>query len=128
MDNVDFTQLAIDTAGGEARVFSESIAGHNIHYRLLNTKEDLHTEILAKEWEGTVAYDSALATAIFALSVISIDGIPFYTPITPDFKQTASDRWEKALDYYRSFITLWYENYLEHSIEQAQAFDSLKKK
>lgn len=127
-ENNDITKLAINTAGLEAKVYTEDFAGHSVQYRLLNTREDLATGILAKDYEETSAYAQAVATATFALSVISIDNIPFYQQISTDFSRASHDRWEKAMIYYTSFIRMWYDAYMDHYAELEEEFENLKKK
>ena len=127
-ENNDITKLAINTAGLEAKIYTEDFAGHSVKYRLLNAHEDLETAILTKSYEETSAYPQAVATAVFALSVISIDAVPFYQQISTDCHRACNDRWEKAMIYYTSFISLWYDAYMEHYSELAEEFENLKKK
>ena len=124
----DIVQLAISTASKEAEIFTEDFAGHSVRYRLLNTREDLQTAVMTKKWEETEAYSEARATAVFALSVLSIDNVPFYQQISTDFNLACHDRWEKAINYYTHFIGIWYEKYVEHSAELLEAYEELKKK
>ena len=124
----DIVKLAINSASREAEIFTEDFAGHSVKYRLLNTREDLQTAVMIKKWEGTEAYEEARATAVFSLSVISIDNVPFYQAISTDFNLACHDRWEKAINYYTHFIGLWYDAYMEHSAEMLEAYEELKKK
>ena len=122
------TEIAISTLSAERQVFDEDYAGHSIKYRLLNAKEDLEASALSKKYKDTIQADLAQMTAIFALSVISVDGQTFYTPISSNFTKTCDDRWEIACTYYAIFISHWYENYINHLVDLADVFDNLKKK
>ena len=121
-------KVALNSLSAETEIFEEDYAGHSIKYKLLNAKEDLYATLLCKEWEKSEEFETARMTATFALSVVSVDGVAFYTPISNDFKKTCNDRWAIALTYYLPVIVNWYENYIDHMVEMAEAFKELKKK
>ena len=117
---------ALEKLGGKA--FDFNIAGHTIQSHLLNVREELSVDRLAKDYEGTMAYPSALKTATFALSVDTIDGLPFFTALENNSDQTSLARFKKAQNFYRQVIQAWFEEYEKKAEKEAEALENLKKK
>jgi hypothetical protein len=117
---------ALEKLGGKA--FDFSIAGHTIQSHLLNVREELSVDRLTKDYEGTMAYPSALKTATFALSTDLIDGEPFFTALENNSDQTALARFKKAQNFYRQVIQAWFEEYEKKAEKEAEALENLKKK
>lgn len=110
--------------GAAEQVFD--VFGHKVKMKLLSMKEELQAASLAKASQGTSAYSFALSTAYFALSCMSIDGIPFYTSIVNDGSEAPS-RWKVALDYYRPFIEKCFECYSKMRAEEEEKLEALGK-
>jgi hypothetical protein len=117
---------ALEKLGGKA--FDFTIAGHSIQSHLLNVREELSVDRLTKDYEGTMAYPSALKTATFALSVDLIDDSPFFQALEKDSEQTALARFKKAQNFYRAVIQAWFEEYEKKAEKEAEALENLKKK
>lgn len=58
-----------------------SFIGHKFHIRTLTSLEHMACAKIVKEYEGTLADNRAYATALVAMSVVSVDGIGLPTPI-----------------------------------------------
>ena len=117
---------ALENLGGKA--FDFVIAGHLIQSHLLNVREELSVDRLAKDYEGTMAYPSALKTATFAISTDTIDGLPFFTALENNSDQTALARFKKAQNFYRQVVQAWFEEYERKAEKEAEALENLKKK
>ncbi len=55
--------------------------GHRIVIKTLNTDETLAVSQICKEFEGTIGYARAYATAIVACALVSADGHEFSVPL-----------------------------------------------
>ena len=70
------------------------IWGHQFQLLTPSTAERLEMGLLIHEFEGTLAYDFAYATALVAAYLVEVDGTPLPQPITNDAKDTALlSRW-----------------------------------
>lgn len=56
------------------------IWGHSFSIRTLRTDEYLIVPLLIKDWEGTIGFERAYATAIVALATELVDGAPLPLP------------------------------------------------
>lgn len=108
--------------------FSIAIAGHSLACHLLNIKEELQVSRLCFDYENTLAFNSALKTATFALAVDSVDSAPFFYALNDDFDKNSKDRFTKAQSYFRGVIEKFWEAYAKEQEKQTLALDSLKKK
>ena len=111
-----------------SRAFNTTIGGHEVQSHLLNVREEFEVNRLTKEFEGTLAYPSALKAATFALSADAIDGTPFFTALQNDAPQTALARFKKAQTFYRGVIEAWWKAYDKNAMEEAEVIGELKKK
>ena len=119
-------EKALENMG--AKAFSVSLGGHEIQSHLLNVREEFQVNRLCRDFEGTLAYPSALKTATFALSADAIDGEPYFTALQNDSDQTAMARFRKAQGFYRGVIEAWWEGYDKNAVSEAEAIANLKKK
>ena len=111
-----------------SRAFTAVIGGHEVQSHLLNVREELQVNKLTRDYEGTLAYPSALKAATFALSVDTVDGTPFFVALQDDTDQTALARFKKAQGFYRGAIEAWWKAYDENAVKEAQVLGELKKK
>lgn len=110
--------------GGSSRTVT--ILRHEVVFDLLNVRQEMQAYSLAKVSKETPAYDFALQTAYFALSVRTIDSVPFHTSIASDGSE-AAERWRLAVRYYRPFIQRFFAEYLKARDEVNSALEALEK-
>lgn len=110
--------------GGDSRMVT--IFRHEVTFDLLNVRQEMQAYSLAKVSKDTPAYDFALQTAYFALSVRTIDSVPFHTSIASDGSE-AAERWRIAVRYYRPFIQRFFAEYLKAKNEVNSALEALEK-
>lgn len=83
-----------------------SWCGHRIVIRTLNQREELAVPLLIQKWRGLVGEESAMATALAALCVITIDGQELPVPIGGDDEMAwAYQRFEYAQNWFPWTIT-----------------------
>lgn len=125
MDNQDIKE-AIDELGSDR--FETVIKGHVFKSHLLDIDEKLSVGRICKQFEDSPAYNTAVKTATFALSMDSIDGIDWYFSIN-DFKETLRDKkFEKATHFYRTVVDKWFISYSDHLSKMIKKLDEFKKK
>lgn len=120
---IDLVQFA-----GEARK-AVRINGHDFRYHLLDVAEELETGKLTEPYMDTVVLDKCIKTAVFALSVDSIDGKPFFDPVmeaTPSSKAEA--RFQRAAKLQYWWIETWFKAYAEERGEYEKGLEEAKKK
>lgn len=105
---------------------SVEIMGHQVVFKALNVREELIATRLAKPMRETDGHDIALQTAYFAMSVISIDGMPFYNPIAATGEEPGA-RYSLALNYYRTFVSKFFVEFTEFRKETDEELDRLGK-
>lgn len=115
----------IDAVNMGAAQKTVTIMGHDVTFSLLNTRREIQTGQLTRSASDAVR-PMAIRTAYFALSVQSIDGIPFYVPIAADGSEHIA-RYQKALDYYDAFISQFWNEYLKLRAETDEELDKLGK-
>lgn len=115
----------IDAINMGAAQKTVTIMGHEIVFSLLNTRRELQAGQLTRSVADAVR-PMAIRTAYFALSVQTIDGIPFYVPIAADGSEHIA-RYQKALDYYDSFISAFWDEYVALRTENDERLENLGK-
>lgn len=121
-DEMEVVDAALQ--GGSSRTVT--ILRHEVVFDLLNVRQEMQAYSLAKVSKETPAYDFALQTAYFALSVRTIDSVPFHTSIASDGSE-AAERWRLAVRYYRPFIQRFFAEYLKARDEVNSALEALEK-
>lgn len=95
-----------------------TIMGHEITYHYLTMREQLAVYQLAHPYtDDQDAHFLSLMTATLALSVNTIDGNPWNTqqPISKDRTGMYKTMYEKACNFLPTFITHYYEAYINAS-------------
>ena len=120
---IDLTQFA----GEDAKAVR--INGHDFRYHLLDIKEELETGKLTEPYMDTVVLDKCLKTAIFALSVDSIDGQPLYDPVLQNNAQSEGEaRFFRAAKIQYWWVEQWFKAYAEAREGYEARLDEVKKK
>lgn len=103
--------------------------GHKIMIRTLTTDEELIVAALVKEWGDTVGAAKAYATALVAMSVMSVDGQSLPMPLgdTGGTMQGAIERFRYARRWYPTTIDIIYNRYLELELEVQRVMTGLGK-
>lgn len=73
------------------------VAGHDIRIRTLRIGEELEASLLANKWSDTGEAGRALATALVAACIVSVDGKPLLEGLGPH-----ESTMESKFDYIRS--------------------------
>lgn len=107
----DDSQMVVDALKAGEQTDTVDIFGHTITYKALSIREELMAERLAKPMAGTNGYNTALATAYFSQSVQTIDNLPFDVAIS-DNGDAPARRFSIAMNYYRPFISAWFDKFL----------------
>lgn len=115
----------VDAVRMGAATETVEIMGHEVTFSVLNTRRELQAGQLTRSVADSVR-PMAIRTAYFALSVQTIDSIPFYTPIAADGSEHIA-RYQKALDYYSPFIDAFWEEYVDLRNETIEKMDALGK-
>jgi hypothetical protein len=103
-----------------------SILKHTVEMKVLNAREEMEAFTLVSQYENSLAYPLAYNTAIFAMSVIRIDGEPFIPSISKR-DDTPEARYEKAKDYYSKFIEKYCLAYRDMKNESDKELEALGK-
>lgn len=106
--------------------FDVEILGHKVVFDLLNIKKQIQAMEMASTIHDDTAHALALKTAFFALSVDTIDDVPFYVKIANDGSDRTA-RYAKALGYHRVFIDKFFNEYAKHESEVDEKLENLKK-
>lgn len=106
--------------------FDVEILGHKVTFDLLNIKRQIQAMEMAATVHDDTAHALALKTAYFALSVDTIDDLPFYVKIANDGSDRTA-RYAKALGYHRVFIDRFFDEYVKHESEVDEKLNNLKK-
>lgn len=103
--------------------------GHRIVLRTLTTDEELIVASLVREWDATIGAPRAYATALAAMAVVSIDGMPMPMPLgeTAGQMQGAIERFKYARRWYPTTIDMIYNHYLELEQRAQQVVSELGK-
>lgn len=84
--------------------------GHRFHIRTLTTNELLAVAMIVKQFEGTVGDSRAYATAMVAMSVVSVDGIGLPSPHE---EKSAEYAWAfERFDYVKAKWFPWTVDYV----------------
>ncbi len=106
-----------------------NVYGHDFTLNTLTTGEELAVSLLVKKWEGTVGISKAFMTATIAASVSSVNGRPFYTPITVTRNsQHISDKFNKILEWHFPVVQGLFDEYTKMVERQTNAFRALEGK
>lgn len=125
MENTDIGQ-AVKELGSEK--FETVIKGHVFKSHLLDIDEELSVGRICQKYENSPAYNTAVKTATFALSMDSIDNSPWFYSIN-DFKENLRDeKFEKAIHFYRTVVDIWFSAYSEKLKDMIEALNDFKKK
>lgn len=107
-----------------------TVRGHTIVLRTLTMDEELEVGLLVKRYSETIDEGRALATALVAASIVSIDGKPLVlAPLGPNESIV-----KKRFDYVRTTMywpvirVIYEEGYLNLIQSQVDALDELRKK
>lgn len=119
-------QEIIDSIVQGSGKFDIDIFGHKVVFDLLNIKRQIQAMEMAATVHDDTAHALALKTAFFALSVESIDDLPFYVKISNDGSDRVA-RYSKALGYHRIFIDKFFDEYAKRESEVEKKLDNLKK-
>ena len=119
-------QEIIDAVVQGSGHFDVDILGHKVVFDLLNIKRQIQAMEMAATVHDDAAHALALKTAFFALSVESIDDLPFYVKISNDGSDKVA-RYRKALGYHRIFIEKFFDEYAKRESEVEEKLDNLKK-
>jgi hypothetical protein len=105
------------------------VRGHEVHLRTLTMDEELEIGLLISEFEGTQEWGRALATALVAASVDTLDGKPLVEALGPN-----ENLLSRKYDYVRKHMywpvikIIYEEGYIPLSVEQQIAVDEFRKK
>jgi hypothetical protein len=103
-----------------------SILKHSVEMKVLNAREEMEAFTLVSQYESSLAYPLAYNTAIFAMSVIRIDG-ELFIPSISKRDDTPEARYEKAKDYYSKFIEKYCLAYRDMKNESDKELEALGK-
>jgi hypothetical protein len=103
-----------------------SILKHTVEMKVLNAREEMEAFTLVSQYENSLAYPLAYNTAIFAMSVIRIDG-ELFIPSISKRDDTPEARYEKAKDYYSKFIEKYCLAYRDMKNESDKELEELGK-
>lgn len=103
------------------------IGNHEIRLRTLRIGEELEAALLADRYKDTVEASRALATAIVAVAVTSVDGQPLTTGLGPG-ENTAESRFNFILrNWYWITIREVYAEYNNLMRRVVDSYESIKK-
>ena len=103
--------------------------GHDFVIKTLKMGEELEVALVTREFEQTIDYPRALATALVAASVETVDGKPIVTALGPSEDDLLQRKFEYIKDkWYWPTIGHVYEKYIELLQEQKEALDEFSKK
>lgn len=122
LDEKDIIEAAQQGSGH----YTVDIYGHEVTYDILNIKKQLQALDLANTVRDETARALALKTAYFALSVDTIDHVPFYVKVANDGSERIQ-RFNLAIQYYADFINRFFDDYVKRENEIEKKLDSLKK-
>lgn len=103
--------------------------GHDFVIKTLKMGEELEAGLITQEFENSSEYPRALATALVAASIESVDGLPIVTALGP----SQDDLLQRKFDYvkekwYWPTIRFVYDRYIELLQQQKEALDEFEKK
>ena len=105
------------------------IRDHTIVLRTLTMDEELEIGLIIKEYEGTQEWGRALATALVAASIVTLDDKPLIEGLGPD-----ENLLPRRINYIRRHmywpvINIIYEDgYVPLALKQQEAIDEFRKK
>lgn len=106
-----------------------NVRDYEVVLRTLKMDEELEISLLIDEYKGTIDEGRALATALVAASVVTIDGRPLVTTLGP-----GEDKVRRKFDYVRTRMywpvirILYEEGYIPLVEQQVNALDEFRKK
>lgn len=105
------------------------IRGHKITLRTLTMGEELEIGLMLKEFEGTQEWGRALATALVAASIVTLDGKPLVEALGPgeDLLPRKYSYVQKSM-YWPVIKIVYEEGYIPLAADQQTAIDDFRKK
>jgi hypothetical protein len=107
---------------------SVKIGSHDIQLRTLKIGEELEAALLAKKYEETVEAGRALAVALVAAAITSVDGQPLVRNALGPDEHTLEGRFHYLQrNWYWPPIYAVYQEYGSLNKQAREAFENLKK-
>lgn len=106
-----------------------NVRDHDVILRTLKMDEELEVGLLVQPYQGTIEEGRALATALVAASIKSIDGKPVVSTLGPE-----ENLLRRKFDYVRTRMywpvirILYEEGYIPLVDQQVKALDEFRKK
>lgn len=103
--------------------------GHDFVIKTLKIGEELEATLVTEEYQNSPDYARALATALVAASIETVDGKPLVAPLGP----SEDDLLQRKFTYIREkwywpTIDYIYDRYVELLQQQKEALDEFEKK
>ncbi len=103
--------------------------GHDFVIKTLTMGEELQAALITRDFEDTVEYPRALATAIVGACIETVDGKPIVTELGPSEDDYLQRKYTFVKNkWYWPTINFVYDRYIELLQEQKEALDEFSKK
>jgi len=103
--------------------------GHDFVIKTLKIGEELEAALITQEYMQTPDYERALATALVAASIETVDGKPLVTSLGPSEDNYLRHKFEYIKDrWYWTTIGFVYSKYIDLLQKQKEALDEFEKK